>query len=264
VTHNKIPADHSPERPSKCQIQPEPKDTSVVTSRRSFLLKTGAASLLGVTALMTQSGYAKANIDWVEHFQRKYRLMTSQEKAEALARLEEHHSKNPAVTANELTSEEKLAQLLKEAESGNATAQYMLGMAYKTGQVFSLEMTELDQPLAQHAAKFGIPDKVSLGLVDSSKPLAWYQEAAAQGYGDALFMLGMISANCDDVPRDATKAVEWFRQAAEQGHSDAQFKLGAMYANGDGAPKDAAKAAEWWQEAAAQGHASAQAKLVSA
>lgn len=264
MTHNKILADHSPERPSECQVQPEPKDTSEVTSRRNFLKTTSVASLLGVTALMSQSDFAQASTDWVEHFQRKYRLMTSQEKAEALTRLDEYHSKTPAVTANELTAEEKLAQLLKEAESGNATAQYMLGMAYKTGQVFSLEMTEFDQPLAQYAAKFGIPGKESLGLVDSSKPFEWYQEAAAQGYGDALFMLGMISANCDDVPRDATKAVAWFRQAAEQGHSDAQFKLGAMYDSGDGAPKDAAKAAEWWQQAAAQGHASAQAKLGSA
>ncbi|MBI5438260.1 MAG: sel1 repeat family protein [Nitrosomonadales bacterium] len=263
MTHNKIPADHSPELPSKYQVQPEPKDTSEVTSRRGFL-KTGVASLLGVTALMTQSDYARANIDWIEHFQRKYRLMSSQEKAEALARLEEHYSKNPVATAKDSTPEEKLAQLLREAESGNATAQYMLGMAYKTGQVFSLEMTEFDQPLAQHAAKFGIPDKESLGLVDSSKSLEWYQKAAAQGYGDALFMLGMISANCDDVPRDATRAVEWFLQAAEQGHSDAQFKLGVMYASGDGAPEDAAKAVEWWQKASAQGHASARANLGNA
>ena len=263
MTHNKIPTEHSTGRPSKCQVQPEPKDTSEVTSRRSFL-RTGVASLLGVAALMTQSVYTQANIDWIEHFKKKFRLMTSQEQAEALARLEEHYSKKPVVTAKELTSEEKLAQLLQEAESGNAIAQYMLGMAYKTGQVFSLGMTEFDQPLAQYAAKFGIPDKNSLSLVDSSKSLEWYQEAAARGYGDALFMLGMISANCDDVPRDAAKAVEWFRQAAEQGHSDAQFKLGAMYASGDGAPKDAAKAEEWWQKAAAQGHASAQAKLGNA
>ena len=263
MTHNKIPSAHFPEQPSKCLVQLEPKDTSEVTSRRGFL-KTGVVSLLGVTALMSQSDYAQANIDWIEHFQRNYRLMTSQEKAEALSRIEEHYSKKPVVTAKELASEEKLAQLLKEAESGNATAQYLLGIAYKTGQVFSLGMTEFNQPLAQYAAKFGIPDKNSLGLVDSSTSLVWYQEAAAQGYGDALFMLGMISANCDDVPRDAVKAVEWFRQAAEQGHSDAQFKLGEMYASGSGAPKDIAKAVEWWQKAATQGHASAQAKLGNA
>lgn len=264
MTHNKIPlADTYPELPSKGQVQPEPKNPPEVSSRRAFL-KTGAASLLGVTALMTQSSYAQTSIDWVEHFQQKYRLMTTQEKAEALARLEEHYSKKPVATAEELTPEEKLAQLLKEAEAGNAAAQYILGMAYKTGQVFSLEMNELDQPLAQYAAKFGIPDKESLGLVDASKSLAWYQEAAAQGHGDALFMLGMISANCDGVPRDAGKAVEWFRKAAEQGHSDAQFKLGVMYASGDGIPKDVTGAVEWWQKAAVQGHASAQAKLGNA
>lgn len=263
MTKNKIPADHSLEQSSRCQVQPEPEKASEVTSRRSFL-KTGVASLLGVAALMTQSVYARTNIEWIEHFKKKYRLMSSQEQEEALARLEEYYSRKPVATEKELTSEEKLARLLDEAESGNAVAQYMLGMAYKTGQVFSLEMAELDQPLAQYAAKFGIPDKNSLSLVESSKSLEWYQEAAARGYGDALFMLGMISANCDDVPRDAVKAAEWFRQAAEQGHSDAQFKLGAMYASGDGAPKDAAKAEGWWQKAAAQGHASAQAKLGNA
>jgi len=263
VTHIKIPADHTPAQLSKCQVQPEPKSPSEITSRRGFL-KTCVVSLLGVSALMTQSAYVQASLDWAENFRRKYRLMTSQEKAEALARLEEHYSKKSAATAHELSSEEKLAQLLKEAESGNAIAQYLLGMAYKTGQVFSLEMAEFDQPFAQYAEKFGIPGKNALSLADSSKSLEWYQEAAAQGYGDALFMLGMISANCDDVPRDAAKAVEWFRQAAEQGHSDAQFKLGMMYASGDGAPRDAVKAEDWWQQAAVQGHASAQAKLGNA
>lgn len=263
MIHNKIPADHSSKRPSGCQAQAESKGAPEVASRRGFLA-TGVASLLGATALMTQSDFAHASSDWIEHFQRKYRLMNSQEQAEALARLDEYHSKTPAVTANGLTSEEKLAQLLKEAEAGSVAAQYMLGMAYKTGQVFSLEMAELEQPLAQHAAKFGIPDRESLGLVDSSKPFAWYQEAAAQGHGDALFMLGMISANCNDVPRDAARAAAWFRQAAEQGHSDAQFKLGMMYSSGDGVPMDAARAAECWRQAAAQGHASAQARLDNA
>lgn len=263
MTHNKILADHSSKQPPECQFQTESKSASDVVSRRSFLA-TGVASLVGVAALMTQSDYAHANIDWIEHFQKKYRLMSSQEKADALTRLDEYHSKTPAATANESTPEEKLAQLLKEAEAGSVDAQYMLGMAYRTGQVFSLEMAELEQPLAQHAAKFGIPGKESLGLDDSSKPFAWYQEAAAQGHGDALFMLGMISANCNDVPRDAVKAVAWFRQAADQGHSDAQFKLGMMYASGDGASKDAVKAAEYWQQAAAQGHAGAQAKLDNA
>ncbi len=263
MTHIKLSANPSPEQPSKYQIQPEPKDTAKATSRRGFL-KAGAASLLGVAALMTQSVYARANNDWIERFKKKYHLMTSQEKAEALDRLGERYSEKPVATAQGFTSEEKLAQLLKEAESGNAVAQYLLGMAYKTGQVFSLEMTEFDQPLAQYAARFGIPDKNALGLAESSKSFVWYQEAAAQGYGEALFMLGMISANCDGVPRDAAKAVDWFQQAAEQGHSDAQFKLGVMYASGDGAPEDAAQALGWWQKAAAQGHASAQARLGSA
>jgi hypothetical protein len=261
VTH-KISADSFQEQPSKCQIQAGMKDTSGTASRRGFL-KTGMVSLLGVSALMTQSDYARAGIDWIEHFQQKYRLMNDLEKLEALARLEDHYSKKTVATTKELTSEEKLAQLLKEAEAGKVTAQYLLGMAYKTGQVFSLDMAELDQSLAQYAPKFGIPAKESLGLPDSSQSLAWYQEAAAQGHGDALFMLGMISSNCGCVQKDEVSALGWFQKAAEQGHSDAQFKLGMMYSSGDGADRDIAKATKWWQMAAKQGHASAQAKLAS-
>jgi molybdopterin-containing oxidoreductase family iron-sulfur binding subunit len=92
VTQNKIPLDEpSTELPSTCQVQPEPQDTSEENSRRDFL-KTSAASILGAAALMTQSDEAQANIEWAEHFQGNYRLMTDKEKAEARARLEKRYS----------------------------------------------------------------------------------------------------------------------------------------------------------------------------
>ena len=92
MTQNKIPLDDpSSGLPSECQAQPEPKDSSEVDSRRDFL-KTSAASILGAAALMTQSDDAQANIEWAEHFQGNYRLMTEQEKAESRARLEKRYS----------------------------------------------------------------------------------------------------------------------------------------------------------------------------
>ena len=108
MTQNKITLDDpSSELPSKCQIQPEPKDPSEVNSRRDFL-KTSAASLLGAAALMTQSDDAQANIEWAEHFQGNYRLMTDQEKAEARARLEKRYSEEygKAVTVDGTSAKE--------------------------------------------------------------------------------------------------------------------------------------------------------------
>jgi TPR repeat protein len=230
-----------------------------MASRRSFL-KAGAVSLLGVAAVAVQLNDAKSNAKGGEID----RQITAQEKAEAIAKIDKLYPLDTEVANIRVSPEEKLAKLQKEAESGNATAQYMLGMAYTSGQVFTLEMTELDRPLAKNAEKFGIPDKASLGLADHASSIEWYQQAAVKGHGDALFVLSMVSANCSDVDRDAAKSATWFGKAAAQGHVDAQFKLGLMYANGDGVTENATKAVEWWQKAAAQGHVTAQAKLYNA
>ena len=39
------------------------------------------------------------------------------------------------------------------------------------------------------------------------------------------------------VPQDLVEAMAWYRQAAEQGYADAQYNLGLMYANGAGVPQ---------------------------
>lgn len=65
------------------------------TSRRDFLKAGGTlsvSSLMGTAALMTQSDDANAAVEWAEHFQKNYRLMTPAEKAEARARLEKRYS----------------------------------------------------------------------------------------------------------------------------------------------------------------------------
>ncbi len=66
-------------------------------SRRDFLRKAGgysAASIAGAATLMAAPRKAKAtkNVTWAEHFQDHYRLMTDEEKEEAIARLEKRYS----------------------------------------------------------------------------------------------------------------------------------------------------------------------------
>ncbi|HMS81146.1 MAG TPA: hypothetical protein PKC20_16770 [Burkholderiaceae bacterium] len=64
-------------------------------TRREFLRSGGMlslSSLMGTAALMVPEGDAKAATEWAEHFQKNYRLMTPQEKAEARLRLERRHS----------------------------------------------------------------------------------------------------------------------------------------------------------------------------
>ena len=124
--------------------------------------------------------------------------------------------------------------VLREAEAGDANAQYRLGWMYEAGD--------------------GVPK-------DAAKAMEWWQKAAVQGDADAQYKLGLMYADGDGVPKDAVKAVAWYQKAAAQGYAGAQHNLGVMYDNGRGVPKDAAKAVEWYQKAAAQGHADAQGNL---
>ena len=65
------------------------------TSRRGFLRSGGMmslSSLMGTATLMAPMNDAKAAVEWAEHFQKNYRLMTPAEKTEARLRLEKRYS----------------------------------------------------------------------------------------------------------------------------------------------------------------------------
>ncbi len=92
-------ADPAQEQPTECTAQAtsaEPLAADETTPSRRDFLKSGGMlslmSLMGAGALMSTSDDAQAAIEWAEHFQGNYRLMTPQEKAEARARLEKRYS----------------------------------------------------------------------------------------------------------------------------------------------------------------------------
>ena len=73
------------------------KKTANNPVRRDFLRKAGsytAASLSGAAMLLSdpKPANATANVSWAEHFQKNYRLMTDEEKQEAVERLEKRYS----------------------------------------------------------------------------------------------------------------------------------------------------------------------------
>lgn len=64
-------------------------------TRREFLKDsgvTGAAAFAGAAALLTGTDDAEASATWAEHFQKNYRLMSDEEKKEAVDRLEKRYS----------------------------------------------------------------------------------------------------------------------------------------------------------------------------
>jgi uncharacterized protein len=98
----------------------------------------------------------------------------------------------------EEASNQKLEQLMKRAEQGNAGAQFKLGVLYNKGE-------EVQRDLTQAAE--------------------WYRKAAEQGHAKAQFRLGRAFEKGKGVDLDLTQAQEWYAKAAEQGHKNAQKRL---------------------------------------
>ena len=112
------------------------------------------------------------------------------------------------------------------AQTGDASAQFNLGLKYDYGQ--------------------GVPE-------DDTEAVRWYRLAAEQGLAEAQFNLGLKYATGKGVPEDDTEAVRWYRLAAEQGVAIAQNNLARKYAAGKGVPEDDVEAYAWFSIAAAQG-----------
>ena len=118
------------------------------------------------------------------------------------------------------------ADTKKQAEQGDATAQFNLGYKYDFGE----------------------------GVVEDNEAAAkWYRLAADQGDADAQYNLGVLYFFGEGVAEDKEAAVKWYRLAAEQGDADGQWALGFMYDNGEGVAEDNEAAVKWFRLAAAQG-----------
>ena len=124
-----------------------------------------------------------------------------------------------------------ISTLTKDAEGGQAQAQYHLGLRYAKG-------TDVQK--------------------DEVIAVTWYRKAAVQGNAPAQRNLGLCYANGTGVTKDEAQAFTWYRKAAEQGEVEAQRNLGICYAAGAGTSKDIVLAATWYRKSAEQGDASAQ------
>ena len=141
----------------------------------------------------------------------------------------------PAQLARPIPPAFKLGDLLQMAESGNAEAQWALGVVYRRGE--------------------GVPR-------DHAEAVKWYRLAAEQGHARAQNNLGVRYHEGEGVPKNDAEAVKWYRRAAEQGHATAQYNLGERYSEGgEGVAQDYAEAVKWYRRAAGNGYAKAEIAL---
>jgi len=96
-------------------------------------------------------------------------------------------------------AEARLATFMIAGEKGNAFAQAMLGLFYKTGML--------------------LPK-------DSKKSIHWLTKAAEQNFTFAQVALGTEYEDGDGVEPDRDEAIKWYRKAAQQGDPIRVFSFG--------------------------------------
>jgi TPR repeat protein len=118
-----------------------------------------------------------------------------------------------------------------QAEKGDATAQFKLGVMYFNGQETAQNYKEA---------------------------LKWFQRAAEQQLPEAQYNVGLMYYEGKGASQNFTEALKWFNKAAEQNNPKAQYNLGVMYSLGEGVPQDNVKAYMWLSLAYSNGFEQAQ------
>ena len=134
-------------------------------------------------------------------------------------------------TSNVPTTPEDVAKLKVQAASGDADAEWKLGVAYGFGA--------------------RIPR-------DDNQSVVWFRRSADQGNPIGELAVGMMC-----VDEDPATAAVWLLKSAEQGDPDAQYSLGALYEAGKGVPQDF-KEAYFWLSLASSGKTEFDANKVTA
>lgn len=124
--------------------------------------------------------------------------------------------------------------IIGQAQSGDAKAQYNLGMLHLAGR---------------------------LGKKDAAEAAKWFERAAEQGLANAQFNLGVLYQRGEGVTQDDKLAFFWYQSAAEQNFPQAQHNLATAYAEGKGIARSYPKAAEWFAKSAAAGLSQSQYSL---
>ena len=144
-------------------------------------------------------------------------------------------------------------QLLAKAESGDAEAEYWVGIMYTEGKV-PQNLEEGTRWLLKSAEQEYAPAELAYGftsrLANPSVAERWMRRAAEHGDAEAQFWLGYGYEENWFGTVDIQEAIKWYRRAAEGGDPDAQVELGQRYEDGEGVEQNYTLAAEWYRKAA--------------
>ena len=155
----------------------------------------------------------------------------------------------------------------RQAEAGNAAAQYNLGLCYFYGTGVAVNMHEAIKLFTRAAEAGNMTAQYNLGIcyynghgvaVDKREAVKWYMLAAKAGSTDAQNSLGLCYEQGDGVAVNMHEAIKWYTLAAKGGDSSAQYNLGICYNKGNGVAVDNREAVKWLKLSAEGGNMDAQ------
>lgn len=161
---------------------------------------------------------------------------------------------------------ESAKNLLDEAKSGDAAAQFDLAVRYAegTGSERSYELAAqwygkaAEQGLAVAEYRLATLYERGLGVgKDMPRAKTLYQRAAEKGNIRAMHNLGVLAVESPDGKPSYMSAALWFGKAADYGIRDSQYNLAVLLARGLGLPKDLVSSYTWFAIVAAAGDADA-------
>lgn len=151
-------------------------------------------------------------------------------------------------------------------EMDDASAQFLLGHMYATGQDTAKNVAVAIQWLEKAATK-SHPDaplrlgRLYLEISDHAKARAWFNNAASKGNAEAIYWLGHMAYHGLGEKINYPRALASFEKASALGNLNATTKLAYMHDTGSGLPQNAARAAELYTKAANGGIPEAQFRL---
>jgi len=161
--------------------------------------------------------------------------------------------------------------LLQEAQKGEVTAQYHVGLMYvHTPRASSVERNEGVSHLTRAAQQNHPESQRELGVLyhagnsvekNLDTAVYCYQSAAKNGDTKAMYYLALCYEQGLGIERNQALAIEWYGKAAEKGDALAQNNLGLCYEQGNGVKQDFVKAEKYYELAAQQGYALSQHNL---
>lgn len=131
------------------------------------------------------------------------------------------------------------------AGQGHVEALFNLGVLYEEDDQYDIaeEYYELASRQGHALACYNL---AMLYEPDFERSKPYLEQAAAQGYVEALFYLGFIYVTSDIVEHDYELARYYLEQAAKQGHKDSQQVLYILYRDGLGVEQDMEKANQYF------------------